>query len=62
MTVFKYEFFDQKGSKGRGACEADTKDEALKILQSRGHRLIRWINLGSASFSLFKSQNTPPYP
>ena len=58
MTVFKYEFFDPKGSKGRAACEADTKDEALLILQNRGHRLIRWINLGSSSFSMLKGKNT----
>jgi len=58
MTVFKYEFFDQKGSKGRDACEANTKDEALLILQNRGHRLIRWLNLSSSSFSQFKGRNT----
>jgi general secretion pathway protein F len=57
MTVFKYEFFDPEGNKGRDVCEVNTKDEALLILQSRGHRLIRWLNLASPSFSLFKKIN-----
>ncbi|MBC8439028.1 MAG: type II secretion system F family protein [Deltaproteobacteria bacterium] len=57
MAVFKYEFFDPKGSKGRDVCEANTRDEALRILQSRGHRLIRWLNQGSASFSRLKVRN-----
>jgi len=54
MAIFRYEFFDPKGNKGRDHCEANTRDEALLILQSRGHQLIRWLNLDSSFISLFK--------
>jgi general secretion pathway protein F len=53
MAVFQYEFFDTRGKKGRAACEAETREEAFMVLQSRGHRLIRWRNQGGVGvFSL----------
>jgi general secretion pathway protein F len=44
MDVFRYEYFDPDGKKGRGTCEAENRADALMVLQSRGHQLIRWLN------------------
>jgi general secretion pathway protein F len=54
MDVFRYEFFDHNGKKGRAACEAETREEALMVLQSRGHQLIRWLNQGGSNLLAIK--------